>query len=86
MQQLDDRILEHLNEEPWSSPSVMESLPRLRGSKRRIRERCEVLASAGLIAPVHGEMYEITTWGMRYLEGKIDARHQPRPNPRVLRG
>ncbi|APW99377.1 hypothetical protein CHINAEXTREME_17070 [Halobiforma lacisalsi AJ5] len=79
MEQLDDRILEHLDEEPWSSVSVMASRSCFRASKARIRERCQMLARAGLIAPVHHDMYEITTWGIRYLEGEIDADHQPRP-------
>lgn len=85
MEQLDDRILEHLNEESWSSVSVMASRPEFRASKARIRERCQMLASAGLIAPIHHEMYEITTWGMLYLEGEIDAAHQPLPSARALR-
>lgn len=83
MQQLDDRILEHLEENGWSSPSIMESRPEfqhLGASKERIRERCRVLTSAELIAPIHREMVEITTWGKRYLEGKLDTEHL-RPHP-----
>jgi len=29
------------------------------------------------VALFHGEMYEITQWGLLYLEGEIDAEHQP---------
>lgn len=83
MQQLDERILEHVEEEGWSSPGIMVSRPafqRLDASEARIRERCRVLTSAELIAPFHGEMYEITTWGRLYLDGELDAEHL-RPCP-----
>ncbi len=86
MEQLDDRILEHLHEEPWSSVTVMDSRSEFRASKARIRERCRVLANAELIEPLHRDMYEITTWGILYLEGELDADHQPKPSHRVLRG
>lgn len=85
MQQLDDRILEHLNEEPWSSVAIMASRPEVVASKARIRERCQMLACAGLIVPLHRDMYEITKWGSLYLEGKLDADHQPRPSIERLR-
>ncbi|MFH5798557.1 hypothetical protein [Haladaptatus sp. CMAA 1911] len=86
MEQLDDRILEHLSEESWSSPSVMESMPEFRASKDRINERCRVLADAELVAIVVGDMVEITQWGMLYLDGGIDAEHQPCPTKRAFRG
>lgn len=78
MQQLDERILEHLEEEDWSSPSIMASRPefqRLGVSKAAVRERCRVLTSVDLVAPVHRGMVEITTWGKRYLEGELDTGH-----------
>jgi len=81
---LDDRILEHLNEEPWSSPRVMNSLSDFRASQARLAERCRMLTYAGLVAPISDDMYEITTWGMLYLDGEIDAAHQPRPSPKVV--
>jgi len=40
MQQVDDRILEHLDEDGWSTPKIMHSKPEfqsLSASKRRIR-------------------------------------------------
>lgn len=86
MEQLDDRILEHLQEESWSSVSVMDSRTEFRASKARIRERCEMLAGADLIAPIHHDMYEITNWGKLYLEGEIDAANQPSPSTQPLRG
>ncbi|MFA9415158.1 hypothetical protein [Natrinema sp. HArc-T2] len=84
MEQLDDRILEHLHEEEWSSVTVMNSRPEFRASKARLRERCQMLASAELIEPLHRDMYEITTWGVLYLEGELDADHQPEPSPQTL--
>lgn len=83
MRQLDERILEHLREEGWSSPSIMQSRPDfqcLGTSEGTIAERCCVLTSAELIAPIHGGMYEITTWGSLYLKGDLDAQHL-RPCP-----
>lgn len=73
MQQLDDRILEHLAEEPWSSPAVMATHPAVRATEDRIAERCRVLATAELVAPIHRRSYEITIWGQRYLTGDLDA-------------
>jgi len=52
----------------------------LDASQRRIRERCRVLTSAELVAPIHEEMYELTTWGALYLDGELDAQHL-RPCP-----
>jgi hypothetical protein len=43
-----------------------------------------MLTYAGLIAPIHESMHEITTCGMLYLDGEIDAAHQPRPEVRAL--
>lgn len=64
MQQLDDRILEQLDSESWSSPSVMASRPEFRwASESRLRERIEMLVYAEFIYPFTREMVEITTWG-----------------------
>lgn len=76
MQLLDERILEHIDEEDWATPRTMfrdVNFEGLRASEGRIRERCEKLAQAELIAPVHNDMYEITTTGKLYLEGELDA-------------
>lgn len=76
MQLLDERILEHIDEADWATPRTMfrgVKLDGLKPSEGRIRERCEMLAQAELIAPVHGDMYEITTTGQLYLEGELDA-------------
>ena len=83
MQTLDERILEHLNEESWASPRTMASKHEFRhATRRRIRERCEELTFIEFIAPIHNDMYEITTWGQLYLAGEIDAENRPLP-PRV---
>ncbi|UWG46591.1 PhiH1 repressor family protein, contains HTH domain [Halanaeroarchaeum sp. HSR-CO] len=79
MQQLDERILEHLSEEGWSTPHIMAKEPAfhdLEASKARIGERCRALADVDFIAPIHGDMYEITTWGQLYLDGDLDADNQ----------
>lgn len=86
MVQLDDRIMEHLDDGGWSSPSVMAAESDFDASEERIHERCEFLAYARLIAPIARRMYDITQWGQLYLEGELDAEHQPTPTvDRVLR-
>ncbi|WP_435362770.1 hypothetical protein [Haloarchaeobius sp. DYHT-AS-18] len=88
MKKIDDRILEHLNETSWATPHSMSYEPEFRyASERRIAERCWMLAHADMIAPMAERTYEITTWGQLYLDGEIDAAHQPYPTPkRMLRG
>lgn len=78
MQQLDERILEHIEEEEWATPRTMfrdYNFEGLSASEARIKERCKKLAQAELIAPIHADMYEITTWGKLYLEGELDAQN-----------
>lgn len=79
MEQVDERILEHLADSGWSTPGIMERERGFDLSAGRIRERCERLVYAGFVAPLHGEMYEITQWGSLYLDGELDAEHQPTP-------
>jgi hypothetical protein len=86
MDQLDERILEHLDDFGWSSPSLMRQHFRFSTTESRVRRRCEVLADADLIAPIYdgASMFEITTIGRLYLQGEIDAnlrRPLPRPRP-----
>jgi len=82
---LDDRILEHLAEESWSSPSLIASSVYIEAPEGTIRDRCKLLADAGLIAPIHRNAYEITTWGQLYLDGELDAAHQPKPKNKIIR-
>lgn len=88
MQQLDDRVLEFLDEEEPAAPGVMASKPRVDATRRQIRERFEVLADAGLAAPIgpKAKTFELTTWGKLYLEGEIDAENQPDPRQGRLIG
>ncbi len=81
MQQVDERILEHLAEDSWATPATIESDPqfeKLDVSRNHIRERCNELTRRELIAPVYDDMYEITSWGLAYLRGDLDAGHLPR--------
>jgi len=78
MQQLDERILEHLSEQSWSTPQLMAQdrmFEDLQASESRIRERCHEMTNRELVEPfsTHSEMYEITTWGLAYLRGQLDA-------------
>lgn len=81
MQQLDERILEHLAEEGWATPQTMATstdFNEMRVSEQRLRERCKELVSRELIEPLHQDMYEISTWGLAYLRGELDARYLPK--------
>ncbi|SEW10428.1 hypothetical protein [Halobacterium jilantaiense] len=88
MRQLDERLLEHLGEQDWSTPRMLSQHPRfeeMQVSRGRLRERLQMLADAGLVWRQHEDVYEITTWGQQYLSGELDAENQPRPRPeRVL--
>jgi hypothetical protein len=86
MEQTDERILEYLDSVGWATPEIMANERGFESSEGRIRERCERLQYAGFVAPIHRDMYEITQWGRLYLDGEIDAQHQPTPTKeRVLR-
>ena len=86
VEQVDERILEYLDDEGWATPSIMAAERGFSASEGRIADRCEMLVYAGFAAPMHAETYEITQWGLLYLNGEVDARHQPTPTvDRVLR-
>ncbi|EMA23120.1 hypothetical protein C442_08841 [Haloarcula amylolytica JCM 13557] len=87
MKQLDERILEHLDREGWATPSIMAKTKGFSASEGHIRERCLMLQYTGFVAPITSDMYELTTDGIQYLRGQIDARHRPKPTvERVLNG
>jgi len=87
MTQQDDRILEYLAEESWTTPSIIESEPTIDISEGHIKERLLFLCYAGLVDRLHADMFEITGMGLRYLDGELDAAHRPWPTPgRALRG
>jgi hypothetical protein len=75
MEQLDERILEQLDDCGWGSPPIMHRELTMTASVERVRERCQVLAGVGYVAPiVEGtDQYELTGSGKRYLEGESDA-------------
>lgn len=81
MQQIDERILEHLAEESYSTPRRMAKRKECSASKGRIRERCRILSRVELIAPVSDEWmaYELTEKGERYLEGELHQDVFPDP-------
>jgi predicted transcriptional regulator len=82
MRWLDERLLEHLQENGWSTPSLIAEHPNFEDrevSRGRIRERLQMLADAGLVGREHEDVYEITRSGQLYLEGEIDAEHRPDP-------
>jgi hypothetical protein len=82
MCQLDERILEYIEIEGWTSPRLLAS--RFSASQQRFRDRCHVLANAELSEPFAGEQYELTVWGIQYLDGEVDTHHRrpiPAPKP-----
>lgn len=83
---LDERILEHLSEDPWSTPQHMSQAVKLTASRGRVEERCLMLSQVGLVAPIFEDsnMYEITCEGQRYLDGEFDVENRPVPSPRAL--
>jgi hypothetical protein len=86
-QTLDERILEHLDDEPWSTPELMELVEGIDATAAQIRDRCRVLADAELVAIYmnKGWNVEITTLGLLYLNGEADIDLYPRPrHPRTL--
>jgi len=82
MQLIDDRILEVLNRESWSTPHFL-SIDLDGVDEGRIRERCELLRRAGFVEREFSDQYEITTWGALYLDGEVNAEaRRPEPAPR----
>ncbi|QCC57856.1 hypothetical protein DVR14_04060 [Natrinema thermotolerans] len=84
---LDERILEHLSEDPWSTPRHMSQAVNLTASRGRVEERCQLLSQVGLVAPIFEDssMYEITYEGQKYLDGELDVETRPEPTPhRIL--
>ena len=86
MEQTDERILEFLDDVGWATPHIMARERGFDATEGRIGDRCERLVYAGFITPLHRKTYEITQWGRLYLQGEIDAEHQPTPTKeRALR-
>lgn len=86
-ERLDERILELLNDEPWSTPPIMECELPISATEAQIRDRCMVLADADLVEVdlSNGWRMELTTEGKLYLEGVLDMNLYPMPRrPNVL--
>ncbi|WP_247006339.1 winged helix-turn-helix domain-containing protein [Halorientalis litorea] len=83
---LDERILEILRGEGWSSPSYIARKVSLFCSVGRVRERCQFLTYAELVEPLSPERdnYDITGRGIQYLEGRLNAGNLPRPSGREV--
>ena len=78
---LDDRILEHLRDESYSTARRMAKLPGIHATEAQVQERCEVLADVDLVGFLtrDKDFVELTIWGQRYLEGKVDVENYPVP-------
>ncbi len=85
MIQEDDRILEYLDREGWGSPELIAARQSIDATEGIIRDRLRFLQYARLVAPIWADTYELTTWGVLYLRGELDAEHQPRPTPERVR-
>lgn len=80
-QKLDERILECLEEELYSYPSVLTTEPQISAKEGTVRDRCKALADAGLIHIdiEQGWRLEICGEGERYLRGETDVEMFPYP-------
>jgi hypothetical protein len=71
-----ERVLEHLDGENWSTPRLMareRPFQNLNASAGQIREKCELLARAGLVEFVTSDIVGLTGAGRRYLAGELDG-------------
>lgn len=73
MKQIDERMLEHLQKKPSSTPSLMASIRWIAGSKEMVRKRCDRLCQVGLVRQIAEATFEITTKGVLYLHGEVPA-------------
>ena len=87
MKLLDERIMERLAdaEEPLTPWMISEDLGA--PTRRRVDERCRVLARAGFVQMDRrlalDNKFTLTGWGRLYLEGEVDAGlREPLPAPR----
>lgn len=84
---LDERIMEYLDLEGWSTARLIEQATSMNASESRVAERLQLLSEVELIAPLFedAKMYELTGEGQRYLSGELDAaKHLDRPNPHTV--
>ena len=79
MIQLDERILEKIETDGWTTPGMLAKNSKFPEYEGVISDRCDRLHYVGFIEPFHGKMYDLTVEGRLYLQGEIDAKHQPYP-------
>jgi DNA-binding Lrp family transcriptional regulator len=80
---LDERILEILQSEGWSTAGYIARKVSLFASAGRVRERCRMLTAVELIEPHTKRLghFDIANRGIQYLKGEFDASDLPKPNP-----
>lgn len=73
---LDERILEHLADDSWSTLRHISRTINLTASRGQVEERCQLHSQVGLVAPIfeNSNMYEITYEGQEYLAGNSTLR------------
>jgi hypothetical protein len=77
MVETDDRTFEYLREHGVASPRIVANGPDFSASRAAVRERCEALAEADLVAFVASDMCESTTWWVASLDGEVRAEYLP---------
>ena len=81
MVKTDEKILEYLQREGWGTPSIMACTRGFHVSEGHIRDRCQMLQYVGFVEAITSSMFDITTDGVLYLRGQLDASHRPTPTP-----
>lgn len=87
MWSLDDRILEALSGDGWTTPESLSVIPGMHATEAQVEERCKVLADADLVTFLteDADIVGLTTEGEQYLEGKVDVELYPPPrHPRMM--
>ena len=74
-----ERILEFLDSEGMSTPSLIANEMFRQVSAGHVTERLVDLEDAGLVHRAGMDSFELTSEGERYLDGDLDAEYQPRP-------
>lgn len=69
----DDRILEYIHENDGGSVGEIADHKLIRVSQPHVSRRCKVLAEHGLLRPLGNGVYVITSDGIKYLQGELDA-------------
>ena len=79
MRREDERILEYLEENGLSSSRLISNEAFEKVSPGHVAERLERLRYARLVSRTGLTSYELTREGRWYLDGDLDAAHQPTP-------